>query len=53
MTGVIIGTVQVGRKAIAELITGRIDTRPLCFKERAKFVSPSFLVVRILLKSEL
>src|SRR4029077_13501281 len=31
----------------------RIGTRPLWFKERAKFVSPSFLVVRILLKSEL
>src|SRR5260370_8663637 len=47
------GTVQVGRKSIAELITGRIGTPPLCFKERAKFVSPSFLVIRILLKSEL
>src|SRR5258708_5863747 len=47
------GTVQVGRKSIAELIIGRIGTRPLCFKERAKLVSPSFLVIRILLKSEL
>jgi hypothetical protein len=34
-------------------MTNRIGTRPLCFKERAKFVSPSFLVIRILLKSEL
>jgi hypothetical protein len=33
--------------------TGGIGTRPLCFKERAKFVSPSFLVIRIVLKSKL
>src|SRR6266481_2232926 len=52
-TGANAGTVQVGRKSIAELITGRIGTRPLWFKERAKFLSPSFLVIRILLKSEL
>src|SRR6266478_7262662 len=52
-TGANTGTVQVGRKSIAELITGRIGTRPLWFKERAKFLSPSFLVIRILLKSEL
>jgi hypothetical protein len=52
-TGVITGIVQVGRKLIAALITGRIGTRPLCLKERAKFISPSFLVIRILLKSEL
>src|SRR5882724_493047 len=52
-TGANTGTVQVECKSIAELITGCIGTRPLCFKERAKFVSPSFLVIRILLKSEL
>jgi hypothetical protein len=44
---------RLDAKSIAELITGRMGTRPLCLKERAKFVSPSFLVIRILLKSEL
>src|SRR5260370_5364914 len=52
-TGANTGAAQIEHKSIAELITGRIGTRPLCFKERAKFVSPSFLVIRILLKSEL
>ena len=52
-TGANTGTVQIGRKSIAEPITGRIGTRPLCFKERAKFVGPSFLVIRILLKPKL
>src|SRR5260221_8805228 len=52
-TGANTGAAQIEHKSIAELITGRIGTGPLCFKERAKFVSPSFLVIRILLKSEL
>jgi hypothetical protein len=35
-TGANTGTVQVGRKSIAELITGRIGTRPLCLKGSMK-----------------
>ena len=52
-TGATTGTVQIERKSIAELATARIGTRQLCLKERAKFVGPSFLVIRILLKPEL
>src|ERR1700722_4969681 len=52
-TGTNTGAAQIEHKSITELITGRIGTCPLCFKERAKIVSPSFLVIRVLLKSEL
>jgi hypothetical protein len=47
------GTLQIGRKPTAELITVRIGTQRLCLKERGKFVGPSFLVIRILLKPAL